>query len=187
MKNKSYLYKLLHSDFCAKGMVEKVIAFAEGRLDEKEYPEIYAHLAECNYCRYMLEDMDIIPEYENYDKKQSPKICMKLDNDTIIPLNHENVINYNTASVLSSKGNESIVDYNITSFSNPTLLRAIAHKDTIVIEIHTNSNDVTYWLINNEKSVHTNVYNGVAIFENIEKGIYLLSENMKDFCVIEIQ
>jgi len=88
---------------------------------------------------------------------------------------------------LSSNGNNSVIDYNITSFGSNTIVRAIANKNTIVLEIHTHNNDATYLLMNKERSMHSNVYDGMAVFENIEKGVYVLSENMKHFCVIEIQ
>lgn len=187
MKNKRNIQKLLKNTQCTNDMVEKVIAFAEGRLDENEYITIYEHLAKCDHCRYLLEEFGEIEEHKVENINVTPKISFKLENDTIYPITQEYIMHYNSAGVLSNNRNLDVVDYKITWFSNPTLIRAIAYNNTIILEIHTQSNDAVYYLINKQGQLKANVYNGVASFDNIEQGMYLISENKKYFCVIDIK
>jgi hypothetical protein len=184
------LQKILDAPPCRDDMAESVMAFAEGLVDsESERERIMAHMAECDSCRYLFEDYHIceeaMAETAAEDRRPMPSVAFALASGAVRPSLSPYLDAGARAHVLGEAG-AGVVDYRLPIADRDLPLRVVATERGARLEIRSADESARYYLIGNRGYAVACVYDGVAVFERLGPGEYLLSENLKGFAGISI-
>jgi|GEM_PF-2186660 len=189
--DKNRLQKIISAPPCSHDMGESVMAFAEGRIEnEAERERIMAHMAECDSCRYLFEDYhiceDAIAEAAAEDTRPMPSVAFAIAAGVLSPSPSPYLQAEARAPVLGSPG-AAVADYRLPLAGGELSLRVIATERGATLEISSADDSAKYYLIGNRGYSVAFVYDGVAMFERLGPGEYLLSENLKGFVGISIR
>lgn len=184
------LQKILDAPPCRDDMAERVMAFAEGLIEnESERERVMAHMAECDSCRYLFEDYHVceeaMAETAAEDRRPMPSVAFALASGAVRPTSSPYLDAGARAHVLGDAG-AAVVDYRLPLPGSELPLRVIATDRGAKLEVRSADDSARYYLIGNRGYAVACVYDGVAVFERLGPGEYLLSENLKGFVGISI-
>ena len=188
------LKNILNAKPCSEGMEERVLALADGwDAPDKEMEEIFTHFLKCDSCRYLFEDFYLSEEAKaeaDAEKSDSPlqsldEIIVKFTNGMITPVGEAFLSRAATAAVLSGELSM-VVDYVLPSNSGDLSVRLVGTGDDIRIEADSDSDSSVFYLFHGKEYVRANTYEGVAVFENVKPGSYIITRDLKDFIKIKV-
>ncbi|MGQ9842571.1 MAG: zf-HC2 domain-containing protein [Spirochaetota bacterium] len=182
MKRKR-LKKIHEALVCKDSMEEKVLGFADGSLEQNEADAVLEHIANCDACRYLLEDFEPI----DFDVQQIelPKVSIAISNNEIIHYSSQYKAVCQPVAVL---GNTSkCVEYTFQSGDEEIMVQIVPMNNMVTMTIYTPKQDAVYYLLFDDDYKQSHVYNGQVMFENLPNGKFTLSEDMRYFFQIEIE
>ncbi len=185
------LNKILDAPPCRDDMAERVMAFAEGLVEsEAERVRVMAHMAACDSCRYLFEDYylyeEALAETGADSPRPMPSVAFAVASGAVRPAASHYLDAGARAHVLGDAG-AAVVDYRLPLAGGELPLRVIATERGATLELRAADDSAKYYLIGNRGYAVAYVYDGVAVFERVGPGDYLLSRDLKGFVGVAIK
>ncbi len=177
------LKALIDAPPCREDMAETVLALAEGRiLDGESRERIFMHLADCDSCRYLFEDARMLDEPGDSlgEECPMPGIGITIHGGILMASQQEYLSAGARAQVLASGGAE-VLDFRVPAAGGEFDLRVVGTGTSATVEVRAHDESARYYLVGPRGYSVTRVYDGIAVFERVGPGSYVLSRDLKDF------
>ncbi len=185
------LQRIVQAGTCENDMEQKVMGVADSTItSEEEIQQVFAHLAECDSCRYLYEDYFAIHDddgnlIEEGEIGETVELGMKLEPGSIVPLATDFMVEGQRAAVLSGEA-VSMVEYRVPAGGDNVDVKVYPCDDTVSIQLSASGDGTRVILISPGTMETATVEKGIARFDNVMPGRFLLVINMRHLVTVTI-
>ncbi len=195
MADRHRITKFFNNEPCNGSMEQMVLGFADGTIqDEERSARVMRHLIQCRRCMELFLQYDIIEEALNetaFEAKQAQtpgiaEIVVEIIKGTLRPLSNLYLSPATPVPVLSGSNTEAL-DFDVASKNGNMPIRIIAFDNHVQIEILTDQEDSSFYLIGTNEYRVQFPSRGVVAFDHVLPGVYLISRDHRSFLKIRIE
>jgi len=186
------LRRIIEAGPCKIDMEQEVLGVADGTINsENTIQQVFAHMAECDSCRYLYEDYFATHDndgnlLEEGEREETVELGMKLEPGSIVPLAADFMVEGQQAAVLSGEA-VSMAEYRVPAGDDTVNVKVYPGDDTVSIHLSTPGDGDRVTLISAGSMETATVEKGIARFENVVPGRVLLVINMRHFVTVKIE
>ena len=174
---------------CRENIEERILALAEGNIDDPAViDELYLHMVNCSACRHLYEDYFIIGSdlHDGDDEHTLPHIGVILSEGGISLTSDIYAAGGERAQVMNGASESGVVDLSVPLENSSIEFRIIKKGRGVSIEVDNLKPDDKAYLISESGRRYSHPRNGTAVIDEVERGGYLLSINLRQFVVVEV-
>ncbi len=181
---------------CDGAMEQLVLGFADGTVtDEARMEQAIRHITRCRRCRELFLEYDIMEEALEEAMQESRRshiqvlkeIGVELVKGALKPLSRAFLAPPAPVPVLSPDGGADALDFTVPYESGDMPIRIIALDSYVQIEILSDSDDSSYYLMGSSEYRAQFPERGLVTFDRVSPGAYLISRDHKSFVKIQIE
>ena len=186
------LQRIIQAGPCKSDMEQEVLGVADGTITSEEtIQRVFAHMAECDSCRYLYEDYFATHDddgnlLEEGESGETVELGMKLAHGSIVPIAPDYLVEGQRATVLSGQA-VSMAEYRVPAGGDTVDVKVYPGEDTVSIQLSTTGEGGRVTLVSAGRMDTTTVEKGIARFDNVRPGRVLLVINMRHFVTVTIE